>query len=77
MSDNKKIEKKTFDNIVSRSRLTKARDEVARIRRRVTRLDAALVDELSDRIRGLDAAVIHGREALDTLRNVRTLRGRG
>ena len=59
---------KTFDNVASRSRLTKARDESLRIQRRVARLDAALLQELGTRIRDADAALLHLQEVVSLLR---------
>jgi hypothetical protein len=69
-------EKKGFDNVESRQRLWSARDEQDRIRRRIDRLDAALVSELTARLKDVDASLMHAREALGYLVDVRGMRGR-
>jgi hypothetical protein len=71
------MKEKTFDTVASRSRITKAQDEAARIRRRIDRLDGLLVGELNTRIRDLDAAVIHVGEIVRVLNDTRAMRGRG
>jgi hypothetical protein len=66
---------KTFDNLTSRKRLTTTHDELVRLRRRLDRLDARLVEEVDQRVRDVDSAVIHLRDVVGQLRHVRSMRG--
>ena len=67
---------KNFDNVTSRATLTRATDELARIRRRIARLDAAALEALDGRLTDLEAALMHAREAVRVLADVRSMRGR-
>jgi hypothetical protein len=69
-------EKKGFDTQESRKRLWSARDERDRIRRRIDRLDGVLVTELETRLKDADTAILHMREAIGYLVDVRAMRGR-
>lgn len=66
---------KMFDSLGSRGRITKVRDEVARIRRRIKKLDTNLVSEFNARIREVDSALLHLKEYADMVVEVRSIRG--
>jgi len=70
-----KATEKTFDNVSSRNRITSARLETGRIRRRIRQLDAQLVGELTARLQEVDSALIHLREYVSMLNEVRSLKG--
>ena len=76
MSEKQKASK-AFDNVVSRGQLDAARTEATEIRNRVRQLEADLFEALEVRVRELDAALVHLREGVATLKEARALRGRG
>jgi hypothetical protein len=67
---------KLFSNTDSRAQLDRAEDEARKIRRRIDRLDAALVAALDVRLQELDRALMHTRETLRALLAARQMRGR-
>jgi hypothetical protein len=65
---------KAFDNVGSHERITKAQTEAQRIWRRISRLDDSVLAALTWRLQELDAALVHLRETVAVLPDVRRMR---